>query len=150
MWFLILGTWRLWNWRAVAFGAVVTAAVLALGWLQYPIDGLAQAAVWSVAASRSGGLESFLGQGRTVRVARTNVRVGRSLSGIAPLIARSSSDGALQLVEELQRLAPHMVGELGLDDALDAARLDVADRLSLEIENGLHRAHHRIHLGVLR
>jgi hypothetical protein len=78
--------------------------------------------------------------------------VGRSQAEIAPItyaLAEASSDGALQFVEELQRLAAHMVGELGLDDALDAASLDVAHGLGLEVEDGLHRAHHCIDLGVL-
>src|SRR5919106_2213222 len=50
-----------------------------------------------------------------------------------------SSDSALELVDELQSLPSHVVGESWIDDALDSSSLHIPCRLRLEIEDGLGR-----------
>src|SRR5919199_3685820 len=55
--------------------------------------------------------------------------------------AGSPSDRSLELVDELQSLAAHVISQPGIDDALDLRTFDVARRLRLEIENRPGGAH---------
>src|SRR5918996_1256132 len=61
----------------------------------------------------------------------------------------TSSDSALELVDELQSLSSNVVGESWIDDALDPSRLDIPRRLRFEIEDSLGRTQDGARLRML-
>ena len=46
LWFVVLSTWELRNWRAVGLTVVGTGAILLAGLLPWPLRGLTQAGAW--------------------------------------------------------------------------------------------------------